>query len=569
MSRPNHQLEAAVHQFSAQPGVTPDQVSQLRTAVAAESKTLDGLNTAAANGHLNGFALDEARGTQNSVGQYEKSSGVVSLPASAFSSSSAATGSDLAATVRVQSMIVAFSNSTYVDASGVQQRVSSDMSANLQSTLNGSPALVRELRRAAMTPDAAAPDHYALEHFAVLRPGLAAGGTYDGATHTMNLPAPALMTRSGNGSIGKFDVNDLTFVIGHEIQHGFNRSDKVRVVNEFNASIKRVAAGRGNVHDYTDPMQHYIQGSREDESKAEIAGWNALVSRQKKLKPGTTLNDMAMVSTSRTGDFVERDPQSPMRSIGRPDLTFNADLTLSQTPSNREAMGKHYFDRPSKDYVTEKSIERPMALGDSHASDYANYYGRWPLQEIIAAEASSTLGRKGVSEMTIDMGTIGLKEDLLEREGMDLGKRSSWPYFDSTQLPSAQHRFDHTADGVNKNRYLPIEAATDGPLHRELRKLLPEGTSEDRLAQIALAAKQGGIEAGQIRTLDVQSDRLMMTGQIVGTRAIVDLNRAPPPAQESNQQFQATEQAQQQMMQEQQSQAQSAQQSGPVMSMGG
>ncbi|WP_156128481.1 hypothetical protein [Luteibacter sp. 9133] len=151
------------------------------------------------------------------------------------------------------------------------------------------------------------------------------------------------------------------------------------------------------------------------------------------------------------------------------------------------------------------------------------------------------------------------------------------PYYDSSQLPSAPKVFDHTVGAPARSSSRPISWVDEDnsghrlntPLHREVREGLPDGTSEDRIAEIALAAKRGGIEAGQIRTLDVQGDRLMMTGETVGTRAIVDLSSAPPPAQESNQQFQATEQAQQQMIQEQQAQAQSAQQSAPVMSMGG
>ena len=65
MANPNPQLEAALAQFAAQPGTTPDQHAQLRAAVTADADRLDLLNRQAATGQLQSFAV-EAAGTSHS-----------------------------------------------------------------------------------------------------------------------------------------------------------------------------------------------------------------------------------------------------------------------------------------------------------------------------------------------------------------------------------------------------------------------------------------------------------------------------------------------------------------------
>lgn len=50
MAKPNPQLEAALTQFAAQSGTTPDQAAQLRAAVVADTERLDVLNQQAATG---------------------------------------------------------------------------------------------------------------------------------------------------------------------------------------------------------------------------------------------------------------------------------------------------------------------------------------------------------------------------------------------------------------------------------------------------------------------------------------------------------------------------------------
>ena len=84
MVNPNHQLEAALARFAAQPGTTPEQEAQLRAAVVADADRLGALNRQAAAGQIKGFALEAPIGTPNLTGTYDKAPGVITVPAASF-----------------------------------------------------------------------------------------------------------------------------------------------------------------------------------------------------------------------------------------------------------------------------------------------------------------------------------------------------------------------------------------------------------------------------------------------------------------------------------------------------
>ncbi|WAT15987.1 hypothetical protein [Xanthomonas fragariae] len=76
MTNPNAQLQAAIAQFAAQPGITPDQEAQLRAAITQDANLLQHLNQNVANGQLKGFALPQAGAAANLAGTYDMASGV-------------------------------------------------------------------------------------------------------------------------------------------------------------------------------------------------------------------------------------------------------------------------------------------------------------------------------------------------------------------------------------------------------------------------------------------------------------------------------------------------------------
>lgn len=474
--QPNTQLEAALIQFGRQSVVSPNQEAQLRAAITSDAKLLRELNQTAREGHLQGFALPDAGSTNpNHVGQYDLQTGVVTLPATAFQPNGTAPSTDLKAVLQVQEMTIRFGHGTYpvptppgATMPPAPQPVSQDMLDNLQATLNGSPVLAEQVKKAASTRDTSpSASGMLLENFGFLGPGISAGGTYAGDKHTMNLPALGLQTRTSTNPQGRFDADDMTFVIGHEIQHGFNHPGKTRATTAFNQRIKQIAETAAVVHDYSAPTRAYIQAGREDEAKAEIAGWNALLSRQQQLNPNANLATMyGLQTTSRQLDFISKDPVTQAIAPNQ-GLTFNPDNTISQSPANITAMGQHYFNRP--DPVSAQVGQRPVHLGESGRTDYTNYYGTWAVEQITHAERQHARTHPGVTHrLTLDMAGIGLKENLMEQEGIDIriDKATPQPYFDSSQTPAAPGNFHHTQDGsVNPqhdHQYVPIGPTQHG-----------------------------------------------------------------------------------------------------------
>lgn len=304
---------------------------------------------------------------------------------------------------------------------------------------------------------------------------MAAGATYDGNTvrqdgtpKGINLPPLGLQTRSAANLQGKYDAKDMTFVLGREVQHGYNDAAKDQATRTFMQGITAQAQIQGPVHDYTDELRAYIQAGREDEAKAEIAGWNALLSREQQSVPSANLDHMLFVTgNDRVRDFVVQDPSiATVRAIPKPGLAFNPDGSLSQTLANIAAMGKHYFDRPS--HVHSQPGQRPLGLGEhkpNPTSDYTNYYGTWALENISAAEDRASVQYQGTKpQIAIDMAGLGLREDLIEMEGLDLGaNKAPRPYLDTSRTPTMPGYFHHTQDGsVNPqhdHQHVPITAA--------------------------------------------------------------------------------------------------------------
>lgn len=463
MANPNQQLETALAQFAAQRGTTQDQEAQLRAAVTADADRLILLNQQAAAGQLTGFALETPGGVTNLTGTYDKATGVVTIPANSLQPSSTAAGDDLKAVVGLQAITIDFAHKSWRDAMGQTHTVGQDMVTNLQSTLNGSSVLAAQIK------DAVRQGH--VQHFGLLGNSMAAGATYDGntmrqdGTHKgINLPPLGLQTRTAANPQGKYDAKDMTFVLGHEIQHGFNDAAKDQATAAFIRSITTQAKVQGQVHHYTDELRAYIQAGREDEAKAEIAGWNALLSRERQLNPSMPgLDLMADAGNDRTLDFVQRDPVTKAISI-KQGLTFHQDGILSQTPANIAAMGQHYFDRPS--HVHAQPGQRAVGIGEhkpSPSADYPNYYGTWALEQIVAAEDRANVRYQGARpQIAIDMAGLGLKEDLIEMEGLDLGaNKAPRPYLDTSHIPAKLGHFHHTQDGIMgyDHQHVPIVAA--------------------------------------------------------------------------------------------------------------
>lgn len=459
MKRLNSQLEAMLRDFEIRSSAAPYRAAQLRAAVEANELSVRAFNAAAATGTIRSFEIDTERRAANHIGRFDPERGSVSLPSSAFRNTGAAPSPDLVATCRVQSMLVTFASRLATDGGKPVGGASSEMITNLQNTLNESPLLASEIKRAATTSDSASPHNFGLERFELLPPNANIGGAYVGSTHTMLLPADDLVARRGRS----FHSTALTFVVGHEIQHAFNRADALRATLEFNEGVRRISRSSSPIHDYTRVLADYLGKVREDEARGQIAGWNAVQSWMEASGKPKTLDAMGNAD-NRMRDFVPFPEITGGPATLHPDIVLNADMTMSPTPGNIEAMGKHYFDRPPRDHIPSGSIERVMGLNHDHVSNYPNHYGKQAIEQILAAEEKAPLFRGRKPEVTFDMARLGLFEDVLERQGLDLSRsHGNGQYFDSTQLPSAPHSFNHTVDGKDEHQYVPIAPETAPP----------------------------------------------------------------------------------------------------------
>ena len=438
MAAPSSDLERVLRQSAVQGSIDAGQEGQLRATLAADADRLDLLDSMAASGRLRGFAVDGAVSTL--IGTYDKHAGVINLPAASFQ------GRDLDAVVGLQALIADFAHKSWQDAAG-RHTVSQDMVDNLQATFDGSPELAAQIK------SAVALSH--VQHFSLLANDMAAGATYDGSTADgspkgINIPPLALQSSTGANPQGRYDARDLTFVLGHEIQHGFNGAEKDRATRAFLDELVVQANQRSAIHDYTDELRAYIGAGRDDEARAQIAGWNALLDRQRQASPhadGLVL--MLATRNDRVLDFIRPDPSNLSKAAAKSGLVFNPDGSLSQTPANIAAMGQHYFDRPSPLYA--QPGERPVALGEGRpgpSADYTNYYGTWAVERIIAAEDRANVSHRGARpQIAIDMAGLGLREDLIEMEGLDLGAdRRPRPYLDTSRAPAVIGHFHHTQD---------------------------------------------------------------------------------------------------------------------------
>lgn len=100
-----------------------------------------------------------------------------------------------------------------------------------------------------------------------------AGGSFDPVGHSIQLPLTKLVSPTG---VAAQSAGDLTFVLGHELQHSAFSSNAEAARQQFMTEARTIAR---TTHDYTSAAQNVISGNREDESRAEIAGWNATLSR--------------------------------------------------------------------------------------------------------------------------------------------------------------------------------------------------------------------------------------------------------------------------------------------------
>ncbi len=329
--------------------------------------------------------------------------------------------------------------------------LTADQQTNFANALQNSPALVDQINSAVAANQ--------LSGFSLLAPGTNAGGQFNPTTRTMELPASIIATPTG----GTYNPGELTFVMGHEIQHAVNQPATAAALTAFGAQINAIAQTPQATHDYTAALGTMLTVNRNDEATAHIAGFNATVSMVRSTNATPSLEDIYRANPARMQDFITVTPATPgtPATAGTPatpatptayalrtGLTLNADMTMTADAANTNAMGQHFFDKPA-------SVSR---LGHNGDSNYQNYYAGNLVGFIAQVERfhAPAMATAGVTpQLTLNMSTLGLSEAQLERNGLNLGAAAgSQPYFNSATTPPTAGNFHHT---IATHAHVPID----------------------------------------------------------------------------------------------------------------
>ncbi|WP_369935053.1 XVIPCD domain-containing protein [Xanthomonas tesorieronis] len=313
-----------------------------------------------------------------------------------------------------------------------QPGVTPDQARNLSSIINASPVLVDQINSAVA--------HGQLTQIVPLT-NRNAGGEYDPQHKAMRLPLAQL----GNPVPGHAsNAGEITFVLGHELRHGFNAAETGRALAAFGVAVDNVAQGP-SPRDYTRPLVNLLAQNRRDEAGAQIAGWNAVVSKVRTTNSNPTLEDIYNEQPGRMGDFIDRSGARPHHAYAlKRNLSVNADMTMDQSPANLEGMGHNFFDKAP--VVTR--------LGARGNSDYVNYYAAKPISYIAQVERARHPQIPGNStpQIALNLSRLHLRESLLEENGLNLGGNGQqMPYLDSSTQPPTARLFQHT---VNTHRHV-------------------------------------------------------------------------------------------------------------------
>ena len=379
---------------------------------------------------------------------------------------------------------------------------------NFANALNGSPALVTQINSAVAANQ--------LSGFSLLAPGTHAGGQFNPATRTMELPASIISSPAS----GPHNPNELTFVMGHEIQHAINAPAQAAATQTFVNDVRAVAQGTGATHDYTAAVGARLQANRDDEANAHIAGNNALVGMVRNTNATPSLEDIYRAHPGRMNDFIAVTPGTPNTYALRPGLTLNADMTMTADAANTRAMGQHYYGQPATS----------ARIGPNGDSDYQNYYGAaWvgyaAQMERAYAPTHAAAGRS--PQFALDMGALGVNEVQLERNGLNLGGAGNTQAYRNTgTTPPTQGTFHHTA---GTNLHVPIALPpVDVPQHsaavRQAADALDRspnigaaefGIDRDRVAAgVAVHAANHGLTPDHVVLNDRRTDLVVVQGQL-------------------------------------------------------
>lgn len=408
-----------------------------------------------------------------------------------------------------------------VDAFGTQPGVTAPQLANLRATLAGSPALIDEINTAVK-------DGHLKQIVPLTNPH--AGGEYEASTQSMRLPLKML----DNPASGSYDTGEATYVLGHELQHGLNRTATELARADYVRDLTAIAKSAGPDHDYTAPVGKYIAHYRKDEAGAEISGWNAVagaVSQEAAAHGKTaTIEDVYKKNPGRMSNFVDVDNSSfPPKYTLKPNLEVKPDLSMETSAKNLEGMGKNFFDKPRG---------APGGLGPSGNSDYPNYYGALAIGDSVNFERfyNPPTPGKTAPEFSINMASLHLSAKQVAENGLNLGaNKNVMPYLDKSTTPPTPANFRDSS--VAPHTYLPTTAPgpqapsldqsthPDNALYRQTldavhrvdaqQRRTPDQSSDNLAAALVVAARRDGLsQVNHVVLSDDKSQAFAVQGEL-------------------------------------------------------
>ncbi len=320
---------------------------------------------------------------------------------------------------------------------GARTDVNADQLTNFRAAINASPSIINQLNSAVASGQ--------LTEIRPLPLGTNVGGQFVPASKAMEVPLQIMTTPSG----GRFNPAELTYVLGHEVQHSINQPGLAASRTDFVDEMKRISAAGNAINDYTAPTAVVLAANRRDESSAQVGGWNATVDMVRATNPTPSTEDIYRANPGRMQRYIDITPGTPDTYATKPGVTLNADMSMSPTAQNVEAMGRAFFDNPAS----------VSALGHHGNSNYTNVYALDAINFIAWHEQNFArpLANGSMPQVQLNMAQLGFSESIIEQNGLTLGGPGHrLPYLDSSTQPPTAAAFDHT---LTTHQHVPMPPA--------------------------------------------------------------------------------------------------------------
>lgn len=240
-------------------------------------------------------------------------------------------------------------------------------------------------------------------------------GHFDDPKRTASLDVDLFKDFAGN----KKDLEDaITYVLGHEVGHGNNLAERTRAKDALGDGVSRPywdLESDGYV-DITPAVNRYVKFAGTDETRAEIEGWNALVSRVETERGNVDMDDL-MKRAFPVSSFVEQDGQK-FKAVDGVDLKAGPYLTYQKPPGTGQVS-------PSAEAIS--SVYYSPAL-------QARYAAAAVEMAHAATEEFKQQTQQTPYETRLNFSAIGQTPESLEKAGLDLGgKGKTFPITDTSQ----------------------------------------------------------------------------------------------------------------------------------------